>query len=55
MRTALASAVALIAFAGAAPAFAVERCRVTDPTGTPLNVREANMTITGGLRMDGSS
>ena len=48
MRSAFVSGVALAALA-AAPAFAVERCRVTDPTGTPLNVRDVNMTITGRI------
>ena len=39
MRIALKSAVALGVALAAAPAFPAERCRVTDPTGTPLNVR----------------
>jgi hypothetical protein len=32
-----------------APAHAELRCTVTDPTGTPLNVREANKNIIGKL------
>ena len=42
-------AFALIALLASAPASALERCRVTDPTGTPLNVRDAEMYITGTL------
>ena len=34
----------------AAPAFAGQRCVVTDPTGTPLNVRRADGAIIGALR-----
>jgi len=48
MRWALAAGFAFAALV-AAPAFAMERCRVTDPTGTPLNVRDAGMTITGTI------
>jgi len=33
-------AVALAAGLSTAPAFAQSRCAVTDPTGTPLNIRE---------------
>jgi hypothetical protein len=44
----LAFAVAIAALA-ATPALAAERCRVTDPTGTPLNVRDLNMKIIGTL------
>ncbi len=35
---------------GAAPAMAGDRCRVTDPTGTPLNVRAMHKSITGTIR-----
>ena len=35
---------------GAAPALAGDRCKVTDPTGTPLNVRDTNMNIIGTIR-----
>ena len=42
-------ALALVAILVAAPASALERCRVTDPTGTPLNVRDAQTNITGTL------
>jgi hypothetical protein len=35
---------------GAAPALAGDRCKVTDPTGTPLNVRDINMKIIGTIR-----
>ena len=46
-RFALAAYLAVVA---SAPALAYERCRVTDPTGTPLNVRDLNMNITGTLQ-----
>jgi hypothetical protein len=48
MRIALMTGIAAAALA-VAPALAVERCRVTDPTGTPLNVRDANMNIMGTI------
>jgi hypothetical protein len=41
--------IAAAATLAVAPALAVERCRVTDPTGTPLNVRDANMNIMGTI------
>jgi hypothetical protein len=44
----LALAAALTALA-AAPALASDRCKVTDPTGTPLNVRDLDMKIVGNL------
>jgi hypothetical protein len=50
MRIALKSAVALGAALAAAPAFPAERCRVTDPTGTPLNVRAQNANIIGTIK-----
>ena len=34
----------------AAPALAGQRCVVTDPTGTPLNVRRGDGAIIGALR-----
>jgi hypothetical protein len=34
---------------GAAPAMAGDRCKVTVPTGTPLNVRDINMKIIGTI------
>jgi len=37
----------------AAPAQAAGRCKVTDPTGTPLNVRDENKRIVGTLRNGG--
>jgi uncharacterized protein YraI len=41
---------AIVIFAGAIGASAQERCRVMDPTGTPLNVRTGpNSTIIGTL------
>ena len=49
MRIALKSAVALITALAAPAAFPAERCRVTDPTGTPLNVRDVNMNIIGTI------
>lgn len=50
MRIALKLAVALITALAAPAAFPAERCRVTDPTGTPLNVRDVNMNIIGTNR-----
>ena len=51
---AISAALALVAvcapLAGARPAMAQGRCVVTDPTGTPLNVRaEPNGSIVGAL------
>jgi hypothetical protein len=40
----------LLALASAAPAAASDRCMVTDPTGTPLNVRRYDGKIIGNLR-----
>ena len=42
MRLAFVAAVSVAALAAAGPAQAGKRCMVTDPTGTPLNVREAS-------------
>ncbi len=39
--------VCLLAFA--APALARETCIVTDPTGTPLNIRDLEMHVTGTI------
>ena len=41
--------VTLVAALAAQAAFPAERCRVTDPTGTPLNVRDVNMNIIGTI------
>jgi hypothetical protein len=41
---ALAAAVAL-----AAPALAGDRCKVTDPTGTPLNIRDQKKNVIGAI------
>lgn len=44
------AAMALLTIQGIALAAEGERCKVTDPTGTPLNVRESpNGKITGTL------
>jgi hypothetical protein len=51
MRIALKSAVALIIALASPAAFPAERCRVTDPTGTPLNVRDVNMHIIGTIEV----
>jgi hypothetical protein len=40
---------ATVAAQAVTPALAFERCRVTDPTGTPLNVRDLNLKIVGTL------
>ncbi|MGJ0509436.1 MAG: peptide-binding protein [Methylocystis sp.] len=32
-----------------APAHAADRCKVTDPTGTPLNVRDKSKNIVGTI------
>lgn len=37
------------AIAWAAPALAGDRCKVTDPTGTPLNIRDQKKTIIGAI------
>jgi hypothetical protein len=39
-----------VAVVGFAPAHAAERCKVMDPTGTPLNVRDQNMKVIGAIR-----
>ncbi len=49
MRAALPIAIALVTMFGASAALSSERCRVTDPTGTPLNVRNGDMRIVGTL------
>jgi hypothetical protein len=41
--------VAIVALCLAAPALASDRCKVTDPTGTPLNVRDENKNIVGTI------
>ena len=41
--------IAVIAALAASTAMAADRCRVTDPTGTPLNVRDGDMKILGKL------
>jgi len=38
-----------VAACGFSPALASERCRVTDPTGTPLNVRDVKLHIIGTI------
>lgn len=35
--------------AWAAPALAGDRCKVTDPTGTPLNIRDQRKNIVGAI------
>ena len=49
MRFCLTLATVLFAVIAGAPAFSAERCRVTDPTGTPLNVRDVRMGIIGTI------
>ena len=50
MKTCLLAAIALAVSIGVAQAQEGERCKVTDPTGTPLNVRvKPNGTIIGTL------
>lgn len=44
---ALAALAALIAWG--APALAGDRCKVTDPTGTPLNIRDQHKNIIGAI------
>ena len=48
--TGLTLAACAAAIAWAAPALAGDRCKVTDPTGTPLNVRDQHKNIIGSLR-----
>ncbi len=40
---------AALAVAWAAPALAGDRCKVTDPTGTPLNIRDQKKAIIGTI------
>lgn len=47
--TGLTLAAMAAAIAYAAPALAGNRCKVTDPTGTPLNVRDGHKNIIGAL------
>ncbi len=50
MKRAASGAIALLVSVTVAAAAEGERCKVTDPTGTPLNVRESpNGKITGTL------
>jgi hypothetical protein len=35
---------------GAGPALSVDRCKVIDPTGAPLNIRDAHKNIVGAIR-----
>jgi len=35
-----------------APALAGDRCKVTDPTGTPLNIRDFHKNIIGAIEND---
>lgn len=49
MRPTLSTSIVLLTLIAAADAGAAERCRVTDPTGTPLNVRDLNMNIIGTI------
>ncbi len=41
--------VILLLLVGAAPAMASSRCKVTDPTGTPLNIRDIHKNIIGTI------
>ena len=43
------STIAIAASLASTPSFSAERCRVTDPTGTPLNVRDVRMNIIGTI------
>jgi hypothetical protein len=49
-KNSLRGAAILALLLGAAPAMASDRCKVTDPTGTPLNVRDIHKNITGTIR-----
>ena len=53
MRVAITSVAVLGAVLSASVALSAERCRVTDPTGTPLNVLDANMNVIGALENGG--
>ena len=39
----------LAASLAATPALAADRCKVTDPTGAPLNIRDLQMNIIGTI------
>ncbi len=52
MRFCLTLATVLFVVIAGTPAFSTERCRVTDPTGTPLNVRDVRMGIIGTIEND---
>ena len=47
--TGLTLAALAAAVAWAAPALAGDRCKVTDPTGTPLNIRDQKKNIIGAI------
>lgn len=47
--TGLTLAALAAAIAWAAPALAGDRCKVTDPTGTPLNIRDQSERIIGTI------
>ncbi|WP_424362324.1 peptide-binding protein [Methylocystis parvus] len=49
LTTGLTVAALAAAVAWAAPALAGDRCKVTDPTGTPLNIRDQKMNIIGAI------
>jgi hypothetical protein len=49
LTTGLTLAALAAAVAWAAPALAGDRCKVTDPTGTPLNIRDQKMNIIGTI------
>jgi hypothetical protein len=38
---------------GAGPALSVDRCKVIDPIGAPLNIRDAHKNIVGAIRNGG--
>jgi hypothetical protein len=44
------SIIAIAASLVSMPSFSMERCRITDPTGTPLNVRDVHMNIIGVIQ-----
>jgi len=47
---ATAVAIAFVLAMGSSPsAWASQRCKVTDPTGTPLNIRDLQMNIIGTI------
>jgi hypothetical protein len=47
--TGLILAALVAAVAWAAPALAGDRCKITDPTGTPLNIRDQKKNIIGTI------